>query len=377
MNVAMLDLRATTPYYDAGLCLALRDSAIAVRLYSSPPRLDPDLYERLGVPVATGVIGLVERLRISHQIGRRVLRAFQLVVNAVCTWLRLLLGRPDVVHLQWLSLPEFPLIEIALMRLMRRRGSRVVLTVHNVRPHEGGGRRLDAVYQTPDALLCHTRAAAQRLESEFAVEPSRIHIVHEGPIVGARSNPPREQSGPDTDPTVLFCGVMRPYKGAQVLLDAWSIIERLLPSARLVIAGGGHADELRLIAEGVARRSLRRVDLRLATITTDELDGLYAESDIAVLPYLEASGSEALIRAMTAGLSVVASSTGGLREWVRDRETGILVTPGDPQALSDALMILLQNATLRRTLGIAARAHVNTNLSWHSAARRTLSVYAP
>lgn len=102
----MLDLRATTPYYNAGLCLALRDVGVDVRLFSSPPRLDPELYARLGVAMAPALVGVAERLRISRQKPRRIVRAAQLGINVVATWLRLLGRPPHVVHLQWLSLPE-------------------------------------------------------------------------------------------------------------------------------------------------------------------------------------------------------------------------------------------------------------------------------
>lgn len=262
------------------------------------------------------------------------------------------------------------------MRLLQKRGCRVVLTVHNVEPHEGGGRRLGAVYRTPDVLLCHSENASQQLQSQFGIDAERITVVHEGPIVRAAGTAVPPAPAAAKDPAVLFCGVMRPYKGAQVLLDAWAALEGDGSPGQLVIAGGGHPDELECISEGVSRRRLRRVTLHLQSMTTEELESLYVQSDIAVLPYLHASGSETLIRAMSVGLAVVASATGGLQEWVDDRKTGVLVPPGDPAALSRALRELLEDEGLRTAYAAAAHRYVNTALSWPEAARRTLSVYS-
>jgi len=121
--------------------------------------------------------------------------------------------------------------------------------------------------------------------------------------------------------------------------------------AELVIVGDGPNREQ--VQDELAARSLGgRVRL---LGERDDVSHLLADADV----FLLASRSEGLplsvIEAMAAGLPVVASDVGGLRELVRDGETGTLVPPGDPVALADALRPLLADRELRRRLGMAAR----------------------
>ena len=82
------------------------------------------------------------------------------------------------------------------------------------------------------------------------------------------------------------------------------------------------------------------------------------------------------LEAMASGTPVVASRTGGLREVVRDGETGFLVTPGDAAELRDRLALLLQNRAWARRLGEAARATVVERFTWTKTAERCLAAYA-
>ena len=79
--------------------------------------------------------------------------------------------------------------------------------------------------------------------------------------------------------------------------------------------------------------------------------------------------------AMAYGRPVVATAVGGLPDAIRDGETGLLVPPGDPTALREAIQRLLADADLRERLGTAARAHAEANLSWSAATAAVVSLY--
>ncbi|MBA2331858.1 MAG: glycosyltransferase family 4 protein, partial [Actinobacteria bacterium] len=79
--------------------------------------------------------------------------------------------------------------------------------------------------------------------------------------------------------------------------------------------------------------------------------------------------------AMAHGRPVVATAVGGLPDAIADGETGLLVPPGDPAALRAAIERLLGDADLRLRLGTAARAHVETELSWTAATSALVSLY--
>jgi glycosyltransferase involved in cell wall biosynthesis len=151
-------------------------------------------------------------------------------------------------------------------------------------------------------------------------------------------------------PRLISVGRLAAPKDWTTLLSA---VASLDPQAfvELVIVGDGPDRER--VQEELAARSLdRRVRL---LGEHDDVPHLLADADVFVL----ASRSEGLplsvIEAMAAGLPVVASDVGGLRELVRDGATGTLVPPGDPAALADALRLLLADRELRRRLGTAGR----------------------
>jgi glycosyltransferase involved in cell wall biosynthesis len=151
-------------------------------------------------------------------------------------------------------------------------------------------------------------------------------------------------------PRLISVGRLAAPKDWSTLLSALAGLEPAA-FAEAVIVGDG--PERERVEDELARRSL---DGRLRLLgERHDVPRLLAHADVFVL----ASHSEGLplsvIEAMAAGLPVVASDVGGLRELVRDGETGTLVSPGDPTALADALRPLLADRALRRRLGWAGR----------------------
>ncbi len=139
----------------------------------------------------------------------------------------------------------------------------------------------------------------------------------------------------------------------------------------LVIVGDG--SERERVEDELARRSLEgRVRL---LGERDDVPDLLADADV----FLLASRSEGLplsvIEAMAAGLPVVASDVGGLRELVREGETGALVRPGDPAALAEALRPLLADRELRRRLGTAGRERAKALFDLSGFRRAHLELY--
>jgi glycosyltransferase involved in cell wall biosynthesis len=108
---------------------------------------------------------------------------------------------------------------------------------------------------------------------------------------------------------------------------------------------------------------------------SDDVPALLAASDAFVLPSLFEGTPLALLEAMAAGKAVVTSAIAGVDEVVSDGETGLLVRPGDPDALAEALRRVVGDAELRARLGAAARLRAEAEHSAVGSTRRVTAVY--
>ncbi len=289
--------------------------------------------------------------------------------------------RPDVVHLHCTNQ-----VAIVYLILLRLTGVPVAVTAHVVTAHERT-RVQDAVHRRINRLsplvIAHSEYDRRRLLEEFDVDPARVSVIAHGEygFFGHGAEPAereaaRRQLGLDPrDEVALFFGYIREYKGLDVLIDAWPAVATARPGARLVVAG----DPVRLDA---ARRdallaAATRVGAihRFGYVPFSEVIRYFAAADVLVLPYRHVSQSGVLFLALAQGLPVVATRVGALPEVLCDGESGLLVPPESPEALSQALVRLLGDADLRGRLAAGGRA-VAARHTWPSIAGQTESVFA-
>jgi glycosyltransferase involved in cell wall biosynthesis len=109
----------------------------------------------------------------------------------------------------------------------------------------------------------------------------------------------------------------------------------------------------------------------LGSVPQERMPEVYRGADVAVLPSLREATSIAGLEAMATGLPIVGTNVGGIPEIVQDGISGLLVPPGEPVAMAEALKTMIQNATLRHSCGQAGRERVEQDFSWAAIARRT------
>lgn len=177
---------------------------------------------------------------------------------------------------------------------------------------------------------------------------------------------------------VTFLGSLKPWHGVETLLDAFQRLLAHRPDARLLIVGDG--PERGLVDEAQASWGRGRIYFTDA-VAHDQVPYWLSLADVGVAPYpqLESSYFSPLkvVEYMAAGLPVVASSSGQLRDTVQHGKTGLLVEPGDPAVLAEALLELSANPETRRRMGRRARRRAFDRYSWDETARRIEQLLAP
>ena len=336
MRVVLADPPAFTPPYDHALAAGLARAGAEVTLVTSHFRFgaapQPDGYARreLFYPVSSRLFRR-SRLRlplkvVEHPFGLAALRA----------------TRGDVLHVQWL-VPELD------GRLFRPHLP-AVFTAHDLLPRRTAAReRLWAGLMSRfDRVVVHSengRETLARLGVDARVIPHPVF--------------PGEVRHEDDGGTVLALGVIRAYKGLE---DAIEATRRA--GAKLVVAGDP-VEPLPAAADG-------HVEWRLGYLPEVEVERALADATVAVFPYRpELDQSGALLRALGAGVPVVAYDVGGIAEPVRRFDAGRVVPAGDVQALSEAIAEVLADPAPARAGALRAR----EELTWDAAARSHLELY--
>jgi phosphatidylinositol alpha-mannosyltransferase len=212
----------------------------------------------------------------------------------------------------------------------------------------------------PIAVSEQARESAKRWlpQLEFEVIPNGV-LIPPAADAGGREN------------TVVFIGRHDPRKGMPVLLDAWPEVHRRTGARLRLVGADPLAVRLLLARHRVADTAIEALGFMPQDALTDEL----LRAKVLVVP---STGQESfgmvLTRAFACATPVVASDIAGYRAVMTD-ETGVLVPPGDPARLADALVSLLEDEPRRRACGEAARKLAVERYGWDDIARRLNAIY--
>ena len=366
MRVQIVDPPAYTPPYDRSLCAALARGGAEVELVTSR-------FAHGSVPPAEGyrvseVFYRRSAERAAGVTGRRALKLAEHLADMLRY--RRDGGRADVVHYQWLPVP-------ALDSRLLPGGRPRVLTAHGLLREEAWrgrpGRGLRRLWRRMDAIVTLSEYGARRLRDEAEMEAERIHVIPHGAL-DYLTRIPDEAPLPDElaaveGPVILCFGLIRPYKGVDVLLEAF----RSVQGAELWVVGRPLGMSLQPLREEAARAP-GRVRFVPRFLPDREVPAYFRRADLVVLPHRDAEQSGVLYAALAFGKPIAMSAVGGFPE-VAEHGAGRLVPPGDPQALAGAVNELLADAAARERLAAAARAAAAGPYSWDAVGERTLALY--
>ncbi|MGV1050008.1 MAG: glycosyltransferase family 4 protein, partial [Solirubrobacterales bacterium] len=338
MKVQLVDPSAFTPPYDRALAAALARAGAEVELVTSRFLYGP-------VPEAEGYAvderfyrraaarGLAASGRLPFKVVEHIadMRRFRREADG------------DVIHYQWLTLPGLD------ANLLPPRHPRLI-TAHYILPLRPSRRQVAAarrVFGRMDAVVAHSEHGAARLREEVGLGAGRVRVIPHGAFDYLTRLPEEKPLPPELEgaegPVILSFGLLRPYKGLEVLLEAFSEV----PGAELWIVGNPRmsVEPLRELAALTGAR----VRFVARFVEDAEIPAIFRAADVVVLPYLDAEHSGVLYTGLAFGKPLVLSAVGGFPE-VAETGAGRLVEPGDSAALAAALRQLTGDEAAREEL---------------------------
>ncbi|WP_336966359.1 glycosyltransferase family 4 protein [Sphingobium aquiterrae] len=376
MKIAMVDPSLFTGRYDDALCGALAPLGHRVTLLGRPMR-DTDAIAPRGYRYEPRFFRFSEQLRGLTGEGKlfRAAKAAGYLADALVGPMRQL-RRSDMVHVQWL--PFAPADAHMLRRL--RAHVPLVHTVHNSSAYHGDGgasaiqgRGYAGLLAQFDGLIVHGAPTRDVLVAG-GVPADRISVISHPPMRLAVASAETLAGVPDpVMPRILFFGIVRPYKGLDLLVDACLSLWRAGHRFELAIAGKPFMDVAPMLD---AIRDAGFGDMLLTDfgfLKEQRLDAHLRKADILAFPYRHIDSSGAFLSALHYGKPMVCAATGMFATLPPDAVS--LVPVDDSAALATALLPLVDSAAIRRAAGERVLALGERFGNWKDAAVLTMEAY--
>ncbi len=336
------------------LAVALRRDGYGVTVACSVAGDLSGALEEAGVPVRP-LLGRLAKRRLSPAYAWRLRRLLRK-------------GRFDLVHAHIYA----SVVASAIATL--RTGVPLVITEHTEATWQDWRARWIGrwVYRRVGRIIAVSTPIRRRLIERDGVHPDLITIIPNA-VVSA-SEPPLDAQLPAQlreRPLVGVVARLRPEKGVATFLRAVARVAPQFPEAHFVVAGDGpQRHELAAMAEdlGLGER------VHFLGFHADAA-ALMKSLNVLVVPSMTEGSPLVTLEAMAAGVPVVASAVGGIPDQIRHDKEGLLVPPGNSDALADALLALLRDPDRARRLGEAGRRRATSRFNHATMVRQIEDVY--
>ena len=233
------------------------------------------------------------------------------------------------------------------------------------------GRMQSVVANGIDMILTGSRNSAQSVSESMGIPLEHIRQTPYG-VDHELMRPLRDAAR--VPGTILFVGDSEDRnKGAKFLIEACARLQHDT-DFRLLFRDKKEKD-MTVVPPLVWKHGLQRFVEYIPRLSTEELRRLYNSAQIVVSPSLYEGFGLPAAEAMACGAAVIATTAGAFPEFIEDGRTGILVPPGDPDALAAAIRSLLADPDRCARMGAAASEHIRTNYTWQRTAKIMLDLY--
>jgi len=219
-------------------------------------------------------------------------------------------------------------------------------------------------------VICISTDTMQRA-AQLAGDSGRLLMISnfiDLPRPAGRKKPPL----PAKSSTCIFVGTLSPIKGVHHLLPAFARVIARHPRTSLLLVGDG-SEKQRLEALAVEMGIEKKIKF-VGRVAQEQTAAWYRKAGILVLPSLDEAQGIVVLEAFVYGLPVVASRIGGIPDMVKDGWNGLLVPPGDAEALAAAICRLLEKKTFWKSCALNAR-ETSLRFSWDEGIHRIIAVY--
>lgn len=269
---------------------------------------------------------------------------------------------------EWIYIPMISIWGRLILPFVNK-NIKVAATIHDVSQHLGEENTLtdsfnNYVIKRSSKVITLSEKFIPQISEKYGFSKEQIGWIRHGNHNYYRPAGFKKKTDKSLTKKILFFGRIHEYKGISVLLDAMSIVKEKNPDIVLTIAGKGNisASDCKKIEQ--LGSSLNVVN---KYIPNEEIYKYFEDVDFVVLPYIEASQSGVVMLAYSFSLPVIVTDTGGLPEQVFE-DTGIIIPPGDKNALADSILKLYEEPQKILEMGRAAELKNETVFSWKTSA---------
>lgn len=333
-----------------------------------------------------GLLSLIpKKWQYSENIVKRLVKVLEGLLNYVFTCIKVACAKPDVLHMQWLPFMEFVGWEIPILRCLKRLSpkTRLVLTIHNIYPHDMSDER-EKVYNERfrkacslfDAFIVHTKISKADVIREFGLNADKVHVCCHG-VFEPKGVTISSEYRKDGKLHILQFGGQSFYKGTDLLVDAvCGLDEERKKRIEMHIVGGiSHSflDELK------AKDADSIITWKAYYLSDEELYQEINAADLIVLPYRAISQSGVLLLSIYFGKLIICSDLPSFKETMRGDDgdgldDSLFFKSEDTDSLRELIVRYIDSNVDVETISNRVQ-HLKSLYSWQSAAKATLMVY--
>lgn len=311
--------------------------------------------------------------------SKRLLRAFETILNYIYVWIYLKVKRVDILHIQWLPFLEFSPIEKYVLKWYHYtcRSTKIYLTIHNIYPHNLNETQKKKYYKRfleidpfITGYLVHLESAKRELIREYAIKKEKIYVAYHGIY---KSEIPNVCSNPsDGRFHIILYGSQSNYKGTDIFIDALKKIP--ITYLRKISAKIIGQTEKQLYDKCISDAQNLGVDWINNFVEESELYQAIYESDLIILPYRDITQSGVLLLALSYIKPIITSNLQPFKETLEGYTDDCFFEVGNPDSLANLIIryidgeidIESQKAIIRK---------LNIKYSWDNTAISTLKAY--